>query len=91
MKKEKTKKAILSYGKYTFEPSDGCRERFDLYEAGVSAKGTAVKKCLGYGYKLPDAIDKMIKEGLSERTEISTLKDYVDAYKTAVNEVKSIL
>jgi hypothetical protein len=86
----------IRYKDFTFTPSTNARDRFDLLRDTEvinkkTKKKSISKKPIGYGYKFDEALDQMIKEGLSERSDISDIKAYVTEYKKAVEEVKSIL
>jgi hypothetical protein len=96
MKNETKKQCELRYKDFTFIPSTNARDRFDLFRDGEkvnkkTGKKSTILKTIGYGYRLEEAIDQLIKEGLSERSDISDLKAYVSEYKSAVKEITNIL
>lgn len=92
MKTELKKLTNLKYENYSFETCDVCHDRFDLYKCIKSEKtGKVTRKLIGYGYTFEEGIEKMIRTNLGEREKITTLKGYVDAYKSAVEEVKNLL
>lgn len=92
MKKVVKRTLELKYRDFILTPSTNAKDRFDLYRVAKNQKtGKDFNKTIGYGYRFDEAIDQFIKEKLSENGDITTLKGYVDAYKEAVAEVKSIL
>jgi len=82
----------LTYGDFTFEATDTCHDRFDLFKKGKNQKtGKDTRSLIGYGYTFEEGIEKMIRTDLGERGDITDIKGYVAEYKKAVTEVKSIL
>lgn len=92
MKKAEVKQCTLTHGKYILISSDHCRERFDLYRASVNKKtGKDTKTLIGYGYKIEDAMDKIIRLNTSECPDVTDLKSYVAEVKKQMSEIKNLL
>ena len=92
MKATREKELILKYKDFNLTPCDHARDRFDLTRTTKNQKtGKDFNKLIGYGYRFDEAIHQIISEELSESSEISTLKGYVDAYKEFVKKIKDIL
>lgn len=89
---DKKVKCIIRHKDFIFIPADHCVDRFDLYRATKNGKtGKDTKKLIGYGYRMEDALHKMIGVSLSERKDITDIKSYVDAYKKAVSELQNLI
>ena len=96
METETKTQCEIRYKDFTLIPSTNAKDRFDLYRDGIKVnkktkKESSYLKLIGYGYRLEESIDQLIKEGLSERSDISDLKAYVSEYKKQVEEVKNLL
>ena len=96
METETKKQCEIRYKDFTLIPSTNAKDRFDLYRVAQKVnkktkKESSYLKLISYGYRFEEAIDQLIKEGLSERSDISDLKAYVSEYKKESNEIKNIL
>jgi hypothetical protein len=86
----------IRYKDFTLVPDTIARDRFNLYRDAQKVnkktkKESGYLKLVGYGYRLDEAIDQLIKEELADRSDISDLKAYVSEYKRAVSEVNNVL
>jgi hypothetical protein len=82
----------LRHNGFVFIPSEHCRDRFDLYRTGSNGNtGKETKKLIGYGYRMEEALLKMIGVRLAERTDITDIQGYVREYKKAKSEIKNLL
>jgi hypothetical protein len=88
--------SIIRYKNYIMYPCDveNSRDRFDLYRVSVGKKGKSIGKdteiFIGYGLRLEEAIDKMIRNDLSHKG-INDLKTYCQEFMKAKNEIKNLL
>lgn len=58
-----------------------------LYEKGVTEKGESKETVIGYYKEFGNAIHKIIKICVGERTEEMSLREFVDKYAKAVKEI----
>jgi hypothetical protein len=94
--KTNKQQTVLRHNDFIFEASDIVPDRFDLYRATKvknkkTGKETDSKKLIGYGYKFEEAIDKMIRTSLGERSDIRDLRTYVAEYKSASMDIQNLL